>query len=329
MQQNYSEIHLKKSLISGSFSLFTMILYLLMLSNVSVATTVDRVLATVNNDIVTLADYKQFLKISGDINTISGELIDNMILRQLIEEKIVVHEAQKRGLDVSDEEVEEDIEYFIDMNGLTKDELQKILQEDGIDFYDYQRTIRDKILFSKLVDIDVNSKIIIRDQEIEEFYNIYQEKYVCGSEKVELKAVFLAQRENASVTEITDLKRRALHIAGLLKDGNSFDRIVFEYSDEPVKSQEGTLGTFERGALISALNDVAFSLKENEISDPIWVSEGVYILKLVNKIEKQYKPFEDVKDEIYQQLFDQKRDRMFNEWVKTLWEQASVTINQS
>jgi parvulin-like peptidyl-prolyl isomerase len=300
-----------------------------MFSNVSVAITVDRVLATVNNDMVTLADYKQFVKISGDINTVSGETIDTMILREIIEEKIVVHEALRRGLDVSDEEIEEDIEYFLNMNGLTRDELQIMLREDEIDFYDYQKTIKDQILFSKLVDIDVNSKIIIRDQEIERYYNIYKEKFIYGSEKVKLKAIFLSQREDASVTEITDLKRRALHISGLLKDGNSFDRIVSEYSDEPVKSQGGLLGTFERNALIPVLNDVAFSLQENEISNPIWVSEGVYILKLVDKIEKQYKPFEDVKDEIYQQLFDLKRDRMFNEWVKTLWEEASVTINQS
>ena len=309
--------------------MFIIVLNVFMFYNVSVAITVDRVLATVNNDMVTLADYKQFVKISGDINRVSGETIDTMILREIIEEKIVVHEALRRGLDVSDEEIEEDIEYFLNMNGLTRDELQIMLGEDEIDFFDYQKTIKDQILFSKLVDIDVNSKIIIRDQEIERFYNIYKEKFICGSEKVKLKAIFLSQREDASVTEITDLKRRALHISGLLKDGNSFDRIVSEYSDEPVKSQGGLLGTFERDALIPVLNDVAFSLQENEISNPIWVSEGVYILKLVDKIEKQYKPFEDVKDEIYQQLFDLKRDRMFNEWVKTLWEEASVTINQS
>ena len=326
---NYLDIYSKTSSIKNRLVLFMIILCLIIFSDVAQATTVDRVLATVDNDIVTLADYKKFVKISGDMNTISEESIDTVILRQLIEEKIIVHEALRRGLDVNDEEVEEDIKYFLNMNGLTRDELQTMLSKDGIDFYDYQRTIRDKILFSKLVDIDVNSKIIIRDQEIEEYYALHQEKFICSSEKVELKAVFLAQREDASVTEITDLKRRALHIAGLLRDGNSFDRIVFEYSDEPVKSQDGKLGTFESGALIPPLNEVAFSLKENEISDPIWVSEGVYILKLVNKIEKQYKPFEDVKDEIYQQLFNQKRDRMFNEWVKTLWEQASVTFNQS
>jgi parvulin-like peptidyl-prolyl isomerase len=326
---NYLENQLHTSSVKGRIALIMMSLYVVLFADISIAATVDRVLATVNNEIVTLADYKQFAKISGEMHTISAETIDTMILRQLIEEKIVVHEALKRGLDVSDEEIEEDIEYFIDMNGLTRDELQLMLRGDGINFYDYQKTVRDKILFSKLVDIDVNSKIIIRDHELQEFYNFYREKFLCGSEKVELKAVFLAQREDASVTEITDLKRRALHIAGLLKDGNSFERIVNEHSDEPVRSQEGVLGTFERGTLIPALNDVAFSLKENEISDPIWVPEGIYILKLVERIEKQYRPFEDVKDEIYQQLFDQKRVRMFNEWVKTLWEQASVTINQS
>jgi parvulin-like peptidyl-prolyl isomerase len=75
------------------------------------------------------------------------------------------------------------------------------------------------------------------------------------------------------------------------------------------------------------LDKKVFSMKKGEISDPIWVSEGVYILLLVDVSNELYAPLEDVKGAIMSELYKLKRERYFNEWLKTLWEKASVTIN--
>ncbi len=70
-------------------------------------------------------------------------------------------------------------------------------------------------------------------------------------------------------------------------------------------------------------------MKEGEISDPVWVGEGVYILQITSKSGETFKTFDEVKEEIYDTLYRQKRDKAYNEWIKALWEKSSVTINRN
>ena len=288
--------------------------------------TVNRVLATVGGEIITFTEYKLFVKgLEGE----SKDEVDETLLTKLIEEKIIIQEAKRKGFDASDVEVQKMVEEFKTENGLSKEELENFLKEEGLNINNYQQIVRGKVLLSKIISSEVDSKVIVRDGEIKESYQKNKKEFLSGPQKVEVKAIFLKLREDASVTEITDLKLRALRIMTLLKDGYNFDSLVDEYSDEPLKSQGGMLGKFTKGALIPSLDDKAFSMKEGEISDPIWVSEGVYILHLMSKSSETFKTYDEVKEEIYSSLYKQKRNKIYNEWIKALWEKASVTINQS
>jgi parvulin-like peptidyl-prolyl isomerase len=288
--------------------------------------TVDRVLAMVGGEIITFTEYKLFVK---GLEGGSKDEVDETLLRKLIEEKIIIQEAKRKGFDASDVEVQKMVEEFKTENGLSKEELENFLKEEGLNITNYQQILRGKVLLSKIISSEVDSKVIVRDGEIKESYQKNKKEFLSGPQKVEVKAIFLKLREDASVTEITDLKLRALRIMTLLKDGYSFDSLVGEYSDEPLKSQGGMLGKFAKGALIPSLDDKAFSMKEGEISDPIWVSEGVYILHLMSKSGETFKTYDEVKEEIYSSLYKQKRNKIYNEWIKALWEKASLIINQS
>ena len=288
--------------------------------------TVDRVLAMVGGEIITFTEYKLFVK---GLEGGSKDEVDETLLRKLIEEKIIIQEAKRKGFDASDVEVQKMVEEFKTENGLSKEELENFLKEEGLNITNYQQILRGKVLLSKIISSEVDSKVIVRDGEIKESYQKNKKEFLSGPQKVEVKAIFLKLREDASVTEITDLKLRALRIMTLLKDGYSFDSLVGEYSDEPLKSQGGMLGKFAKGALIPSLDDKAFSMKEGEISDPIWVSEGVYILHLMSQSSETFKTYDEVKEEIYSSLYKQKRNKIYNEWIKALWEKASLIINQS
>jgi parvulin-like peptidyl-prolyl isomerase len=124
------------------------------------------------------------------------------------------------------------------------------------------------------------------------------------------------------------LKRRVLKITALLKGGNSFEKLVEEYADEPMRSQKGRMGEFVRRALVPPLDNKAFSMKNGEISEPIWTEEGVYILQLVNKTDESFRPLDEVKGEIYKNLYNQKREKLFIDLRGRLWERASITIKQ-
>jgi len=142
-----------------------------------------------------------------------------------------------------------------------------------------------------------------------------------------VKAIFLRLGEGATATEITDLKRKALRITSRLRDGDNFGALVNRYSDEPLKGKGGKLGEFKKGTLIPELDKRVFSMKVGEMSDPIWVREGVYILKLEDRAEDGFKPLGEVRQEIHKRLSSQHKERIFSEWLKVLWEKSSVTMN--
>jgi len=307
--------------------LILMGMVLLFFPHFSQAATVDRILATIDDHVITLADYKIFIKEFLDRQPDDG--IDEKLLRQLIEEKMIALEAGRRGLEALNGEVEATIEDFKSRNNVSGDDFAALLKEDGMDLDKFRTLVKERILISQILSSDVDAKVLITDQEIAEYYQINRAGFLDSLEYVELKAIFLLLREGASVTEITDMKKRALRIVALLRDGENFERLVDEYSDEPLRSHEGVLGKFTRGALIPALDRKAFSMKRGEISDAIWVGDGVFILQLVDRVDESYKPLEEVKESIHDILFRQKREKAFNEWIKTLWERYSVRIFQS
>jgi len=308
-------------------ALTLMIIVVLSFPGFSLGTTVDRILATIDDQVITLADYKIFMR--GLSGRQTDDSVDEKLLRQLIEEKMIALEAKRRGLEARDEEVEKTIEEFKSHNSVSQDDFETLLKEDGMDFEKLRTVVKERILISQILSSDVDGKVLITDQELEKFYQTNKQEFLDSPEHVELKAIFLLLRDGASLTEITDMKKRALRIVALLRDGDNFERLVDEYSDEPLKSHQGMLGKFTRGALIAPLDRQAFSMKGGEISDPVWVGDGVFILQLTNRTEERYKPLDEVKGRIHDILFRQKREKAFNDWIKALWERSSVRIYQS
>lgn len=311
-------------LFSKKTFVFVAIISILQCANVSYGVTVDRVLATVGDEAITFADYRQFVKGIGENE--NAEEIDGKLLKRLIEEKIILKEAKRKGIEIDDAEIDRSIEEFKSLNGLSQEDLENFLREEAISISDYKKLLKERILLSRLINLEVDSKIIVKEKEVADFYYENKRDFLITPETVRIQAIFLSLGKDATVTEITDLKRRALKIASRLKDGENFDILVDEYSDEPLKSQGGMLGTFVRGALVPPLDEKVFTLKEGEVSEPLWGGEGVYILKLTEKIPEKFRALEEVKGELYNDIYEQKREQLFNQWVKTLWEKATVII---
>jgi peptidyl-prolyl cis-trans isomerase SurA len=309
---------------------FVLVFSLLIISvwpaKVACGRTLDRVIATVGDEVITFSEYRKF--VTGLDETFNEDTIDEKILRRLIEERIIVREAVRKGLEASDEETGKMVDEFKSQNDLSQKDLESFLNDEGMSVKSYRKILRDQVLASKLVGEEVDSKVIIRDREIRDYYDKNRSEFVDSPGKVELMGVFLRLGDDASLTEITDLKLRALKITAMLRDGYGFGSLVDEYCDEPLRSQDGIMGWFSKGALIEPLNNVAFSMKVGDISDPVWVGNGAYILQLKAKSKETLKPFNDVKMAIYNNLYKQKRDKLYNEWIKALWEKSSVRINQ-
>jgi len=300
-------------------------LFLIIAMHSAYAVSVDRVLAIVGDEIITYAEYRKFVRGMEEIE--NKEAVNEKVLRSLIDEKIILNEAKKTGIEAGDKEIEQAISEFKERHNLSPEEFKGMLFAEGLKEDEFRKVMKEKIMVSKLIGMEVESKIIVTEDEKNDYYNVKRRDYINIPEKIEIKAVFIRLKEGASITEITDLKRKTLKILSLLRRGEDFELIVDEYSDEPLKGQGGFLGTFVRGILIPQLDNAAFSLKEGEISNPVWVKEGAYILKVIKKNNESFQPFEAVKEDIVKRIFGQKRENMMNEWIKKLWEKSSVRVN--
>jgi parvulin-like peptidyl-prolyl isomerase len=287
--------------------------------------TVDQVLATVDKEPVTLSDYLLYARSLG--MPAEKDRVDERVLRQLIEERVILLEAGKKGIETSDAEADRMLEEVRKESGLSPEGFERQLAQDGTNLQRYRSLLKARATATKLVESEVNPKVHVTEKEIEDFYQADRSEFVSSPAQVEVKAIFFRLEEGATVTEITNLKLRVLQVAARLKAGDDFDMLVDRYSDEPLRSKRGRLGRFKRGTLIPQLDKQAFSMKAGEVSEPLWVKEGGYIIKLEEKSGEGYKPLADVREEIYKRLFEQRKEEIFSEWVKLLWEKASITIN--
>lgn len=288
--------------------------------------TVDKVLAVVSGEVVTLSDYGRF--VTRNDQTAEKGKVSEQALKTLIEERLILQEARRRGYDATEEEISQSIVSFLTQTGIQEKEFESSIAAKNMSMSEYRTLLRENIISLKCIEKEVNAKVIVSSSDLAHYYEKHRSGFMESPEKVLVMAIIMKLSNSPSLTEITDLKIRSLKVYSEIKNGESFEQQVQKYAEESMKSLGGVLGEFERGALISVLDRKIFSMKEGEVSEPVWTKDGVYILKIAKKIGAVYAPLDRVKDELYAKAYEERRKEAFNVWMIKLWEGSSVKILQ-
>lgn len=292
----------------------------------SLTVDVDKVLAVVNDEVVTMSDYGRF--IAKAYQTAEREKVSEQYLKTLIEEKLILQEAKRRGYDATEEEISINIASFLEQTGMLEKEFEGLIAAENMSKSDYRALLKENLISLKCIEKEVNAKVIVSEVELTGYYETNKTRFIESQEKFLVMAIVIKLSNTPTVTEITDLKIRSLRIYSELKNGESFEKQVHKYADEHVKSLGGILGEFEKGTLIPVLDEKIFSMKEGDISEPLWTRDAVYILKIARKTGMVYTPLDKVRDEVYASVYEEKREDAFSGWMKALWERSSISILQ-
>ncbi|MEA2004873.1 MAG: peptidylprolyl isomerase [Acidobacteriota bacterium] len=291
---------------------------------------VEAIVAIVNEDIITISDYKrqhdslyQMLReqIQGEefekqYNRLSKELLNTMIT-----ERLLFQEAKKLDVDVS-EQIKLTIENIKKENNIETDqELMRIMQQQGIDFEVWKKNMEETFLKQQVLFAEVDRGIVIDDAEIVNYYKQHNDEFTELPE-YRLSAIYLIS-EGVNDSEIQERKNE---IERQIAEGNDFGSLASQYSDGPEKETQGDLGTFKKGELEKSLEQEVEKLKIGEVSPWLKVKGGWYILKLVDKKESRMKTFEEVRKEIEEKLFGEKRRNKYEEFLKKLKERSYIKI---
>jgi peptidyl-prolyl cis-trans isomerase SurA len=203
----------------------------------------------------------------------------------MIEEKLVQAQAQLDSITVSDDEVEQRIDYQINAFVQQYGSIANIEKMYGMSIDRIKRELRDdvrKSLMSQRLQEKNFGKVEATKREVEEFFDTYKDSIGVIPEKVSLFHIF----ENPKASEKLKKKFRdkALALLDSLKAGKDFAELAKKYSDDPGSaSQGGDLGFVKKGVFYPEFEAAAFKLNIGEISGVVESPVGFHIIQLLDR----------------------------------------------
>ncbi len=290
----------------------------------SFATVVDRIVAVVNDDIITLSEldenaaplYQRYLSQIHD--PIEREKVIQKIrknvLQQMIDNLLVDQEAKRRNIKVTDEEIDHFIENLKRQNHLSDEKFIKFLADLGLSLEEYRQKIAEQIKRIKLIQSEVRGRLVITEEEKEAYF----QKHYATDEKAKYVLA-------AIITQGPGAKEKIQKAYEELQKGAPFEEVARKYS-EISGSGEG-LGSFLLEELSPQIQFVVQGLKPGAYSAPVQIGDRWQIFKLI-KIENggADQSFEMVKPEIERKLYQEKVDQLFQKWLKELREKSYIRV---
>ena len=297
---------------------------LLVLPTAAHAEIVERVVAKVNGDIVTLSDFEsrqiaavQAAKIGPD--KIEAFLRNNnaRILQEAVDDLLIVQRADDLGFKDPAPYVKEAIEQIKKENNLPTDEaLREQLRREGMTLDDLKRSVARSMLKRQVLHKELEPKVTITAVEVKADYDARKDEYM-RPETVHLQEILVTG---------DDARARAIDTVKRARGGEDFAELARALSASATRTTGGDLGTANLKELSPAIQKAAAPLKPGELSDPVATSDGFRILKLVGRTEAGLTPLDDVKADIRRRLMESRSNKVYDEYVEGLRKNAIVDV---
>ncbi len=296
------------------------------------AVVLDRIVAEVNDDVITLSELKS-LEVSlrrNDPGALSGEaaLADtDQLLDQLVDKKIKLQRAKELGIQVSDEAVEKAIEDILAQAGITREALEDKLSAEGIPLAAYKEEIRDQIVMTRLLNEEIRSRIIILPEELEDYYARHRERYLVSSRK-RLLRILKPVSPKATESERRLLREQMEALRQQILSGESFRTLATLHSEGPEARDGGELGYFTVDELREELAEVVRQMNPGDLSAVLELREGWTLLMVDDAREATPLSFEEVEDKIREAVYQEKLTERYAEWIRDLRDNAFIEIKK-
>lgn len=273
---------------------------------------VDRVIAVVNNEIITLSDLEreELLRKS------EGKQDDRQVLEDMINRKLQMAEAKRAGLDVTDKELADALADIMKRNNLDGKQFDAALTKEGLTLDQYKAELREQMTLSRVFNKYVRSGVAIDEAEARAFYQNNIKTYSLP-EEIRVRQIFFRVPDDATPEQVAPIRARAEAAYARAKKGEDFVRLVKDLSESENAAQGGDLGFMQRDQAIPEIQEAVKTLKPGEISTPFQCAGGFHVIRL-EEILTPARPFEKVKDEIMKTLYEQKIENTYRGWLQTL-----------
>ena len=283
------------------------------------AAVVEKVVAVVNDRIITLSELNQELKevvVNPEAEVNVREVLDAMIDRILLDQQ-----AAARKISISDEEVRAIVKSQQEALNLDEETIAEELKKQNMTEELFYRQWKYQILSRRLLDLVTQGSIAVTDEEIEQYRREHYE---------EEGATFGRQTKIAHILinkETENALSKAQEVLELAKSGEPFGVLARKYSmDEPSAQSGGLLGYFVKGDLVPEIENAVEKTEVNGIAGPVESSRGYHIVKVLERTEEGESSVSRYRDRIKHQLYMEKVERFITSWLEDIKKNSYIEI---
>lgn len=248
----------------------------------------DFIVAVVNSTPITnvelqlrLLRVQQQLSRQGNVPPRSQLLRE--VLERLILERAQLQLARELGVTPDDAAVDQAVDNVALQNQVSLEELKRRLSADGVDYARFRADVRDELTLVRLREREVDSRVKVSEQEIDQFFRDRQAQAGAEPERIQLAQILVAVPESATADQVRALQAKAQRALDRVRAGEAFDGVAAEVSDAADRAAGGDLGLRPVDRLPSLFVDAVRDLKDGALAGPLRSGAGFHVLQLVKR----------------------------------------------
>jgi len=276
----------------------------------------DKVVAVVNNEIITqkdLDDFLNFMRMQYSREFKGKELEEKVqgmkqdLLQRLIEDRLILQQAKVEKVTIEPSRVKARV-IELKKRYTTDAEFGEDLAKQGLVQADLENKIREQMLMYAVIQQKVRDKIMVRPDEITDFYN-------------RNKRQFLAPEERRLTMIISQDEKQAKELSYYLRLGQKLEDLATRYT-----FTINSLSAWKGEDLRKEIEDTVFKLGLGEVSEAIKVDQQYYVFRLDNITGSRQLSLVQSQDKIQTYLFEKKLQEALTKWLDELKNQSYIKI---
>lgn len=285
------------------------------------------------------------IDVKSEKNTFLYLLMKERVINELIIKTLLEQEIAKRGIKVTNEDVDKAIKEIIDKVG-SKEQLDNILKQNGITSAQFKKDLKEEVKMKKLAS-ELGSSAV-SDADAKKFYDENIDKFkhpdkvrashiLISVNPEEITEIIKSDKANEGLDEaavkakveqeIKTKEAKAIQLlAEVKKDPAQFAKLAKDNSEDTVTGVKGgDLGFFTEKEMVPEFSKAAFSMKPNTISDkPVRTQYGYHIIMVTDRAAAGVDPFEKVQNDIKLYLENQKQLELIDNLTESLKKNAKI-----
>jgi peptidyl-prolyl cis-trans isomerase SurA len=249
---------------------------------------VDRIVAVVNSEVITSREVEERVKAVTRQLRQQGtplppaDVLEKQMLERMIIDRLQMQLAKETALRIDDLQVDRTLARIAESNKMSLSDFRRKLETEGIKFDLFREEVRTEITLSRLREREVDSRIVVSDNEME-FFLGQQEGSKAAASEYNLAHILLRLPEQSSPEQVARQRSRAEEVLKQSREGADFGKLAVSFSDAPDALQGGSMGWRERDRLPELFVDALAAMKPGELSPVLRSPAGFHVVKLVEQ----------------------------------------------